>query len=72
MIETSISTFREELKITHNKLAKSILAVSQTTTNLSASIATLQDQNKELSDLFLEKNSPPAISSDLGAGAKVE
>ena len=68
LIDDSISKFREELQETHKKLAKSILAASTTTTNLSASTTALQEQNKELSDLFLEKISP-AISPSPEAGA---
>ena len=72
MIESSISKFRDELKLTHGKLAKSILAVTTTTTNLSASITALQEQNKELSDLFFEQISTPAISPKNEAGANAE
>ena len=72
MINDSISKFRAELKITHEKLAKSILKVTTTTTNLSASITALQEQNKELSDLFFDKLSDPAISPINVTGAKVE
>ena len=68
LIDDSISKIRDELKVTHEKLAKSILAVSNTTTNLSASITALQEQNKELSDLFFDKLSP-AISPSKAAGA---
>ena len=68
LIDDSISKFRDELKVTHEKLAKSILAVSNTATNLSASITALQEQNKELSDLFLDKLSP-SISPSNAAGA---
>ena len=72
MIDKSITDFRAELKLTHEKLAKSILAVSTTTTNLSASITALQNQNKELTDLFLGKTNEPAISHNEMTGAKVE
>lgn len=72
MIDKSIADLRSELSVTHEKLAKSLLAVNTTTANLSASITALQDQSKILSDLILENTSNPAISREKLTGAKAE
>ena len=72
LIDALIETFRKELAITHDKLAKSILAVSASTKNLSESITALQNQNKDLTDLILEKNPDPAISHEKLTGAKAK
>ena len=71
-IDVSISSLRDEFDTSQKELAKSVLAMSTTATNLQASVTALQNQNKHLVQVILKKEQPdPAISPSSEAGAKI-
>ena len=71
-IDASITSLRDEFDTSQQALAKSVLAVSTTATNLQATVAALQDHNKHLIDMILKKKpNHPAISPKNEAGANI-